>query len=52
VGFGVLTCSNLEQALLRSGGKVGNKGAEAALAALEMANLLAQTRKNTNIEGN
>jgi 6,7-dimethyl-8-ribityllumazine synthase len=40
VGFGVLTCETLEQALDRAGGKAGNKGAEAALAALEMAHLL------------
>jgi 6,7-dimethyl-8-ribityllumazine synthase len=40
VGFGVLTCATLEQAIDRAGGKAGNKGAEAALAALEMANLL------------
>jgi 6,7-dimethyl-8-ribityllumazine synthase len=40
IGFGVLTCDTLEQALDRAGGKAGNKGAEAALAALEMAQLL------------
>ncbi|HUO80770.1 MAG TPA: 6,7-dimethyl-8-ribityllumazine synthase [Steroidobacteraceae bacterium] len=40
VGFGVLTCDSFEQAIDRAGGKAGNKGAEAALAALEMANLL------------
>ncbi|MBS0394168.1 MAG: 6,7-dimethyl-8-ribityllumazine synthase [Proteobacteria bacterium] len=40
VGFGVLTCDTFEQAIDRAGGKAGNKGAEAALAALEMANLL------------
>ncbi len=39
VTFGVLTCDTLEQALDRAGGKGGNKGAEAALAALEMVNL-------------
>jgi 6,7-dimethyl-8-ribityllumazine synthase len=38
--FGVLTCNTYEQAVARSGGNVGNKGAECALAALEMANLL------------
>jgi 6,7-dimethyl-8-ribityllumazine synthase len=37
--FGVLTCNTLEQAIHRSGGKVGNKGAEAAEAALEMVDL-------------
>jgi 6,7-dimethyl-8-ribityllumazine synthase len=40
VGFGVLTCETSEQAAARSGGKAGNKGWEAALAALEMASLL------------
>jgi 6,7-dimethyl-8-ribityllumazine synthase len=40
VGFGVLTCDTLEQAIDRAGGKAGNKGVEAALAALEMSNLL------------
>jgi 6,7-dimethyl-8-ribityllumazine synthase len=40
VGFGVLTTDTMEQAVDRAGGKAGNKGADAALAALEMANLL------------
>lgn len=40
VAFGVLTCDTAEQALERAGGKAGNKGADAALTALEMANLL------------
>ena len=40
--FGVLTCRNMEQALDRSGGKAGNKGAEAALAAIETVNVLKQ----------
>ena len=39
VTFGVLTTENEEQALERAGGKMGDKGAEAAVAALEMANL-------------
>lgn len=38
--FGVLTCDSLEQAIHRSGGRVGNKGAECATAALEMISLL------------
>ena len=38
--FGVLTTDNLEQAIARAGAKSGNKGADAALAALEMADLL------------
>ncbi|HEX5339890.1 MAG TPA: 6,7-dimethyl-8-ribityllumazine synthase [Gammaproteobacteria bacterium] len=40
VVFGVLTCDNAEQALERAGGRAGNKGADAALTALEMADLL------------
>jgi 6,7-dimethyl-8-ribityllumazine synthase len=40
IGFGVLTLESLEQALERTGGRFGNKGEEAALAALEMALLL------------
>jgi len=39
--FGVLTTDSLEQALDRAGGKAGNKGYEAAVSALEMANLMA-----------
>lgn len=42
--FGVLTTDNLEQALDRSGGKIGNKGGEAALTAIEMASLMHQLR--------
>lgn len=38
--FGVLTTETLEQALDRAGGKSGNKGAEAAVAAIEMADLV------------
>ena len=40
VGFGVLTCDDAEQGVARAGGKAGNKGEEAAEAALEMARLL------------
>jgi 6,7-dimethyl-8-ribityllumazine synthase len=40
--FGILTCDTLEQALNRAGAKSGNKGFEAALAAIEMVNLLKQ----------
>jgi 6,7-dimethyl-8-ribityllumazine synthase len=40
--FGVLTTETVEQALNRSGLKGGNKGADAAMSAIEMANLLAQ----------
>lgn len=38
--FGVLTTDTLEQAIERAGSKAGNKGAEAAVTAIEMANLL------------
>ena len=38
--FGVLTCETMEQAIHRAGGNVGNKGAECAEAALQMAALL------------
>lgn len=44
VGFGVLTCDTSQQAEERAGGKAGNKGWEAALAALEMADLFARLR--------
>lgn len=44
VTFGVITCESMEQALDRAGGKVGNKGEEAALAAIEMMNLLPRIR--------
>ena len=39
VSFGVLTCDTVEQAVDRAGVKAGNKGAEAAVAAIEMVNL-------------
>lgn len=45
VAFGVLTTDNLEQALLRAGSKAGNKGTDAALAALEMADFLKEIRR-------
>lgn len=40
VANGVLTCDTMDQALDRAGGKVGNKGFEAAMTAIEMANLM------------
>jgi 6,7-dimethyl-8-ribityllumazine synthase len=40
VAFGVLTTDTIEQAIERAGTKAGNKGAEAAMSAIEMANLL------------
>lgn len=39
VTYGMITAENIEQAIERSGTKAGNKGADAALAAIEMANL-------------
>lgn len=39
IGFGLLTCNTLEQALQRSGGNVGNKGNEAAEAVIELLRL-------------
>jgi 6,7-dimethyl-8-ribityllumazine synthase len=44
VSFGVLTCDTLEQALERSGAKAGNKGFEAAMAAVESADLRARLK--------
>lgn len=38
--YGVITCDTIEQAIERAGTKAGNKGAEAAMAGIEMANLL------------
>ena len=43
--FGVLTTDTIEQAVERAGTKAGNKGAEAALSALEMVSLLRKIRK-------
>ncbi len=45
VAMGVLTCDTLEQALERAGVKAGNKGAEAAAAAIEQANVLREAGK-------
>jgi 6,7-dimethyl-8-ribityllumazine synthase len=42
VAFGLLTTDSIEQAIERAGTKAGNKGAEAALSAVEMVNLLRQ----------
>jgi len=39
VAFGIVTADNLEQAIERAGTKQGNKGADAAMSAIEMANL-------------
>ena len=46
--FGVLTCDTLEQAIDRAGLKMGNKGFEAALAAVEMASLTAGVRRRAS----
>lgn len=48
VSFGVLTVDSIEQAIERAGTKAGNKGAEAALAAIEMADLLRQITPDTD----
>ncbi len=42
IAFGVLTVDSIEQAIERSGTKAGNKGAEAAMSAIEMVNLMRQ----------
>jgi 6,7-dimethyl-8-ribityllumazine synthase len=45
VAMGVLTCDSMEQALERAGVKGGNKGAEAAMAAIEQANVLREAAR-------
>lgn len=42
IGLGLLTCENVEQALERAGGRAGNKGADAAATAVQMASVLRQ----------
>jgi len=49
--FGVLTTDTFEQAMDRAGGKHGNKGWDAAMAAMEMASLLEQLPKGTGPRG-
>ncbi len=49
--FGILTTDTVEQALNRSGLKSGNKGAEAAMAAIEMVNLLKRVRTTPSSGG-
>jgi 6,7-dimethyl-8-ribityllumazine synthase len=44
LAFGVITTDSIEQAIERSGTKAGNKGAEAAMSALEMVNVLDQIK--------
>ena len=48
IAFGVLTTDTLDQALIRAGSKAGNKGADCAVVAIEMANLLKNIRKQNN----
>jgi 6,7-dimethyl-8-ribityllumazine synthase len=48
--FGVLTTDTIEQAIERSGTKCGNKGSDAALAALELCSLLTQYEDKTILE--
>jgi 6,7-dimethyl-8-ribityllumazine synthase len=43
--YGILTCNTLEQAIDRAGAKSGNKGFDAAMGAIEMANLMKQLRR-------
>jgi 6,7-dimethyl-8-ribityllumazine synthase len=47
IAFGVLTCNTVEQAVDRAGGKGGNKGADAAMTAIEMAHLMRQLRQGS-----
>ncbi|HZB98177.1 MAG TPA: 6,7-dimethyl-8-ribityllumazine synthase [Candidatus Sulfotelmatobacter sp.] len=47
--FGVITAENLEQAMNRAGGKQGNKGAEAAMAAVETVSLLRSLRRPRSV---
>ena len=49
MGFCVLTCDTLEQAINRAGGKGGNKGYEAGLGAIEMARLSRKLSKNSPV---
>jgi 6,7-dimethyl-8-ribityllumazine synthase len=48
IAFGVLTTDNMQQAMDRAGGKSGNKGAEAAEVAIELANLLKMLKGDRN----
>jgi 6,7-dimethyl-8-ribityllumazine synthase len=45
IAFGLLTTNTIQQAVDRAGGKSGNKGFDAAMTAIEMANLLCKLRK-------
>ena len=46
LGFGVLTCATMQLALARAGGEAGNKGIDAAMAALTMCNAKEQLRRH------
>jgi len=46
IAFGVLTTDDIQQAMDRAGGKSGNKGAEAAEVAIELANLMKQLKES------
>jgi len=48
---GILTCDSLDQALVRAGSKAGNRGADAAISAIEMANMMKNIRLVTNNNG-
>lgn len=47
---GILTVDSIEQAIERAGTKAGNKGAEAAVGAIEMANLLSSLKSNATVK--
>ncbi len=49
--FGVITTESIEQALERAGAKMGNKGFEAAVSAMEMADLMAKLRERASQDG-
>lgn len=51
LGFGLLTCATMEQALARAGGEAGNKGSDAAIAALAMRDLAARLARPAVGEG-
>ena len=46
IGLGIITADSLEQAIERAGSKQGNKGYEAAMSVIEMANLAKELKKN------
>ncbi|AAM67986.1 6,7-dimethyl-8-ribityllumazine synthase [Buchnera aphidicola] len=48
ITMGILTTENIQQSIERSGTKMGNKGSEAALAALEMINIMKKLKKINN----